>query len=353
MKAALIGFGSIAERSHVEALHSHGVEVVAVVEPAAQRQAAAQNCLPRATLYASLREFFSAAPAPDFVVICTPPHLHFEAAAAALRAGMHVLCEKPLVFLRQEAADLQRLAQSTQKVVGCVHNWTAAPIFVRIGELVRTGSLGALRSVELETLRTQPARPNAGTQGAAATAAPEENWRLDRSKSGGGILFDHGWHSVSIVLRAVDGLPTAVRGSVAREGHPYLQVEDTAHSWLTFDNGVQAHCMATWAAPLRTNRGRFVCERGEISLEDDSLTVQPADGPATTQKFADSLAGGGYRASWTADLLAEFLQEVAQPTRRGKLLNEAVCSLDILLATYESAARGSCWLPLRGREQSA
>ena len=105
--------------------------------------------------------------------------------------------------------------------------------------------------------------------------------------------------------------------------------------------------MATWAAPMRTNRGRFVCERGEVSLVDDRLTVQRTDGHSSTEKFADSLAGGGYRPSWTADLLAEFLTEVAQPTRRGKLLQEAVCSLDILLATYQSAAQGSCWLPLQ------
>jgi predicted dehydrogenase len=323
VRAALVGFGKIAESTHLPALAQCGVEVVAIAEAAPARREQAARVLPTARVYPELASLLADEPV-DLVDICTPPHLHFAAAAAAAEAGRDVLCEKPLVLRMDDAMALARLAKARAVTIACMHNWTQAPILVRARELVAQGAIGRLRRVELETLRTQP----------AAVATDSGNWRIDRDKAGGGILFDHGWHGMSILLRAIGSRPLAVRGRVATEKHAGLAVEDTAAVEIEFPHGVSAGFFATWAAAERKNRARVEGDRGSLEIENDRLRS-----PAGEERFAESLADGGYRPTWTGAVIREFLLERADPARRGRALEEAVTCLQLLQATYDSAAR--------------
>lgn len=333
-RGAIIGFGKIAESTHVGALTAAGLQVVAVVDSSPERREAAQHALPDAHIYSDVATLL-AEQRLDFVDICTPPHLHFAEASAAISANVHVLCEKPLVLTPADGDALARLALAHNVVVACVHNWTHAPILRRARALAAGGSLGALRSMDLITLRTQP----------AAVAGDTHNWRVDPTKAGGGILFDHGWHGMSILLRTVGATPVWVRGKVENRRFHDLAVEDTSETVIEFDNGVVGRFEATWAASERANRATLRCAEGVIEVDNDTLRIIRDGEPALVEVFAESLAGGGYRPEWTAATVREFKHEIDNRSARGALLHEALTALRLLMATYASSVLAGLPVP--------
>ena len=320
MKGALVGFGKIAESTHLPALAEAGLEIAAIVDAVPERREAAAKAVPQARVTDTLASVLGDV---QFVDICTPPHLHFEAAVMAADAGVHVLCEKPLVLRREHAQVLRDLAKQRNVVITCMHNWTQAPILVRARELAQ--ELAPVRAMSLTTLRTQP----------AAVAGDTANWRIDPEKSGGGILYDHGWHGMSILLRTIGSKPVSVRASAEKRKYRDLPVEDTVDVAVEFENGARGHFAATWAADQRRNLGTIECAAGTIEIDNDVLRS-----PRGEQHFAESLAGGGYRPAWTAGIAREFRAEI-EGTDRGRSLEEALTCLALLEAAYESARRNT------------
>src|SRR4051812_7091965 len=100
MRVALLGFGKVAESTHVPGFESaasgRSFEIVAVAEPSADRRARAAAVLPRARLYEDADALFAAERGIELADVAAPPFLHGRLVAAALKARAHVLCEKPL-----------------------------------------------------------------------------------------------------------------------------------------------------------------------------------------------------------------------------------------------------------------
>jgi predicted dehydrogenase len=214
-------------------------------------------------------------------------------------------------------------------VLACINNWTQAPILARLQGLCRSGALGRLRSLEISVERTQPAKAAAGG----------DNWRVDRERAGGGILFDHGWHGMSILGRALAARPRKVRCALARRAQSELSVEDTAEVDVDYADGSRGRFTATWTAALRRNRALAAGERGSIELDNDVLCIE-VDGERREERFAESLADGGYRPSWTAAIIREFVAEIADPARSRRAAGEALTCMRLLDAAYEADARG-------------
>ncbi len=143
--AAVVGTGFIGV-VHVEALRRLGVQVHGVVGSSharASERAAALNLPPA---YESF-EAMLGDPRVDVVHITSPNHLHFPQAAAALAAGKHVVCEKPLAMTSAESGELVRLAQATRLVNAVNFNLRFYPICRHLHQLVREGGLGDVRLV--------------------------------------------------------------------------------------------------------------------------------------------------------------------------------------------------------------
>ena len=85
-----------------------------------------------------------------------PPGAHAALTKRALDAGLHVLCEKPLVTRAEDARMVAAEAARAGRIVHTVHNWLKAPICLKLSWLVAEGAIGAVRSVSWRTLRTQP-----------------------------------------------------------------------------------------------------------------------------------------------------------------------------------------------------
>jgi predicted dehydrogenase len=140
---AVIGTGFMG-RVHVEALRRVDVTICGILGSSAEksRMAAAEFGLPRG--YASLDELL-ADPAVHAVHVNTPNRFHLPQAAAAIRAGKHVMCEKPLAMDSRESAELLRLSRERPELVAAVnYNNRFYPLCHEAREIVRRGETGRI-----------------------------------------------------------------------------------------------------------------------------------------------------------------------------------------------------------------
>ncbi|MBT2552689.1 Gfo/Idh/MocA family protein [Arthrobacter sp. ISL-5] len=124
----------------------------------------------------------------DLIDICTPGDTHAEIAIAALEAGKHVLCEKPLANSVNEAERMTAAAEAAAKrgvFAMCGFSYRRTPALALAKRMVEEGRLGTIRHVRAQYLQDWLADENAPM-----------TWRLDKSKSGSGSLGDIGAHSI-------------------------------------------------------------------------------------------------------------------------------------------------------------
>src|SRR6202165_928981 len=143
--AAVVGTGFIGV-VHVEALRRLGVQVYGVVGSSHARAAERATALGLPPAYESF-EAMLADPRVDVVHITSPNHLHYPQALAALAAGKHVVCEKPLAMTSGESRELLRLAEASGLVHAVNFNIRFYPICRHLHGLVAAGELGDVRIV--------------------------------------------------------------------------------------------------------------------------------------------------------------------------------------------------------------
>jgi predicted dehydrogenase len=184
--AAVIGAGFVG-KAHIEALRRIPVPVRGTLVSSGERSDAAAKALDLERAYNSVDEI-AADSAVTAVHICTPNYLHFEQSAKLLRAGKHVLCEKPLAMDSRESAALVALAQETNRVGGVAHNLRYYPLCVQARALIESGAIGQVKLVHGGFLQDWLTYPT------------DWNWRLE-SKLGGELraVSDIGTHWLDLI----------------------------------------------------------------------------------------------------------------------------------------------------------
>ena len=194
----------------------------------------------------------------DIVDICTPGFLHAEIAIAALEAGKHVLCEKPLANDTDEAVrmvDAARAARERGQVAALGHTYRRVPALAHARDLVAAGRLGEIRQVRASYLQDWLVDAEAGM-----------SWRLRKETAGSGALGDIGSHAVDQIQFVTGQSVTAVRGRLATmvperpgaDGPEPVTVDDAAWASLELSGGAIASLEASRMATGRKN---------ELSLE--------------------------------------------------------------------------------------
>jgi predicted dehydrogenase len=135
--------------AHREALRRLGVEVVGALGSASDKSEAYCQRQGIARAYGGLAELV-ADPEVDVVHLCTPNHLHYPAAKAALEAGKHVVCEKPLATSSAQAAELVDLARARQRIGAVCHNLRFYPMVQEAYARIRAGQIGVPRILHAE-----------------------------------------------------------------------------------------------------------------------------------------------------------------------------------------------------------
>jgi predicted dehydrogenase len=184
--AVVVGAGFVG-KAHIEALRRLPVPVRGTLVSSGERSAAAAKALGLEHAYTSVDEI---AADPDITVvhICTPNYVHFEQTAKLLRAGKHVLCEKPLAMDSRESATLVALAKETNRVGGVAHNLRYYPLCIQARALIESGAIGQVKLVHGGFLQDWLTYPT------------DWNWRLE-SKLGGELraVSDIGTHWLDLI----------------------------------------------------------------------------------------------------------------------------------------------------------
>lgn len=150
IKVAAIGAGNrLNAYAEYACLHPEEMEIVAVVEPneVRRKHCAERFHIPSEYCFASWTQFFEYPPLADAVFLCTPDHLHYQPALAALEKGYHILLEKPIAQTWQECQDIARKAQVYGRIVGICHVLRYHPYFQKFRQIVENGELGEIISI--------------------------------------------------------------------------------------------------------------------------------------------------------------------------------------------------------------
>lgn len=150
IKVAAIGAGNrLNAYAEYACLHPEEMEIVAVVEPneVRRKHCAERFHIPSEYCFASWTQFFEYPPLADAIFLCTPDHLHYQPALAALEKGYHILLEKPIAQTWQECQDIARKAQVHGRIVGICHVLRYHPYFRKFRQIVENGELGEIVSI--------------------------------------------------------------------------------------------------------------------------------------------------------------------------------------------------------------
>lgn len=278
--------------------------------------------------YADYRAMFAAeALRPDgieVVSIATPNNSHYEICHAALSAGLHVVCEKPLAHTIAQAEALAALAQQKSLVLAVMYGYTGYEMVQQARAMVRSGELGAVRVV-----RMQFAHGYHATEVEAND--PGTKWRVSPAVAGPTyVLGDIGTHCFQmgafITGEAVASL-CCLRTSFIASRAP---LEDDAQVMLRYRSGAVG---TLWASAVNVGSAhgfkvRVVCERGSVEWWDEQpnqLQVARLNQPVATYErghgYLDDSArfervGGGhpsgYFDSW-ANLYRRYALAIAKP----------------------------------------
>lgn len=203
----------------------------------------------------------------DVVAIATPPAHHAVPAIAALRAGVHVVCEKPLALTPAEGRRMVAVAQSAGRVAAVDLQQRYNPVRRRLRELLREGYVGTPRFALFEI---------------AAPELHERGWTwLASAENGGGVLREYGSHAVDLV-RWLFGEVRAARGATRVVDDQRTDpdgarrpatADDGAAFILEVGDGLLVSVVLTNLARARGRRIEVHGDAGSLILEDDTQLI--------------------------------------------------------------------------------
>jgi len=322
----IIGFGQTAEKAHAPAWKNRkDVRILAVADPLPERRRTARFYFPQARIYSDPQEMLQSWPDCDFADICTPPDSHTRWTLKALDRSLHVLCEKPLTLDPSELCAIQKKASRKNRTVFAVHNWKYAPILAKTASLISKKRIGSLRRADWTVLRQTPA---VGTG-----RSPKKSWREKPKIAGGGILVDHGWHAFYLVLSLIRQKPRSISAMLefARPG-----IDHAAQCRMEFPSAT-ARIRLTWRAGTRANWMFLNGTLGNLALLDDQIHLQTTGRKEKIYAFPAPLSAGSAHPEWFGAMLPDFFEEIRNPRKRWKNLEEAALCLKLIRSAYRSS----------------
>jgi len=258
----VIGIGDIARKRALSAIEA---------EPRSRLHALLTRDVRKAEAYAGVVAYTDLGEALrdqaiDVVYVASPVALHAEQTIACLRAGRHVLCEKPVAMNFAQAETMAAAAWEAGRLLGVAYFRRLYPKLVRAKELIAQGAIG------------KPTLVEGNYDG--WLESEERGWLCDPALAGGGPLYDVGSHRID-ACNFLLGKPVRAMGMVSNAFHA-LKVEDSATVLMEYAGGVHAVVDARWNSRLPRDEFRIVGVEGEIDLG-------PLNGPALRLTKSDGV----------------------------------------------------------------
>ena len=183
----------------------------------------------------------------EAVAIVTPNHMHAGPAYAFLKAGIHVICDKPLMTSLAEAKKLKAAADKSGLIFAVTHNYTGYPLVRRAREMVSAGDLGEIRLVQVEYPQDWLTGPT------EASGNKQAEWRVDPKRSGaGGAIGDIGTHAYNLA-DYVGGIALSELSAELTSFGAGRALDDNVQIMLRYANGARGALWASQVAPGHEN----------------------------------------------------------------------------------------------------
>jgi predicted dehydrogenase len=242
----IIGYGYWGPNLVRNFYETPGCKVVCVSDLRAEQLARVRSRYPTVDTTADYRDLL-ADPRIDAVVIATPVSTHFELAMQALRAGRHVLVEKPMTLDVEQAVRLVDEAELRKRVLAVDHTFVYTSAVRKIHELTSKGDLG-------DVYYYDSVRVNLGL------------FQHDVN-----VIWDLAVHDLSIMDFVLPAQPVAITATGI--GHVPGEPENMAYVALHFDSNVMAHVHVNWLAPVKVRRTLIGGSRKMIVYDD----IEPSE----------------------------------------------------------------------------
>jgi glucose-fructose oxidoreductase len=263
----------------------------------------------------------------DCVYIVLPVGMHAEYTMRALKAGKHVLCEKPMASTATECEAMVASAKAANRQLGVAYRVHFEPTNVEALRLLRAGEIGAIRHVQCDH------GFNANLQ------FPPHKWRLEKALAGGGSMFDIGIYGLNTSLMMLEGdRPVSASAVYAypRDDARFAEVEGGIDWRVTMASGINVRGSSSYCYSPYVSRQRYFGAEA-------SLTMEPA---TTYDNNRIVIEGGGQprRDISAASALAQFAAQIdgfsqaARTNTPHRTPGEmGLRDLKIIEALYESA----------------
>lgn len=269
VKVGLVGCGFVSELHMYAYRRVYGVDA-AVTAVAARGDHVVEFARKHgiATTYRSFEDLLADRDI-DVVDICTPPMLHAAMIVAAVRAGKHVICEKPLGRTADESYEIWSRVAATGVKHLCAFNYRFVPANRLAREMIEAGELGEIRHFRGAYLQDWGDDPSLDT------------WRFHADEAGSGSLGDLGAHVIDLSRFLVGEVASVA--SVVKTFIPGRSVDDAIEAAVEFENGAVGTIEATRFALGRRNALQWEINGSKASLAFDlerlnELQVFRADG---------------------------------------------------------------------------
>ena len=350
LRAGIIGLG--VGKAHAKGyLNNPGASLVALCDTneARLRELAQQYGVPSEGCFTDYHQMLVQAKL-DLVSVCLPNFLHSEVTVAALNAGAHVLCEKPMApTVAQAQAMLDAAARNNLQLM-ITYNYRYRDDVQWIRRLVKSGGLGRIYHIHAAWRRE--------------TGIPGSGWFGNKQMAGGGALIDLGVHVLDLTMwmldfpgvRTVSGDTHMVFGQRGmktwgrRPGQliePAFDVDDGAVGFIRFADGANAVLEATWAehrqpkddlirVEMQGTNGTVVLNIANYGYEDTLRFYTEIEGePVTIIPTIRTSGPQGHEA-----LVIEAVRSIREGTPPPSDGRQGLAAVQVLQAMYESAQTG-------------
>ena len=264
---------------------------------------------------------------PDIIHICTPHYLHKDQAIACMKAGISVLCEKPIATNLEDADEMIAVQKATKMRIGIIFQNRYIEGIIKAKELIQDGKLGKITGAFSNLNWHRPPSYYAC------------DWKGSWEKEGGGVLIDQAIHSIDLVQWMIGSKVQSIKGHIDNRILKMIEVEDVADAAVIFENGA---CYALSAcnyyksnAPIQIE---IYGEKGVIHLDENKVSVNIEEGMwqiMPTLNIEDF--GENYWGKYHYVQIKECYQAIRDGKGFNVSLQEARKSLEIVLGVYRSS----------------
>jgi Predicted dehydrogenases and related proteins len=350
VKVAIIGCGGIATGKHLPSLQKiEQVEVVAFCDMFIEqaRKAADQFGAPGAQVYSDYRELLKQADV-DVVHVCTANDTHAEISIAALEAGKHVMCEKPMAKKASDARRMLETARRTGKKLTIGYNNRFRSDSMLLKKMCENGELGDIYFAKAHAVRRR--------------GVPTWGVFLDEEKQGGGPLIDIGTHALDLTLWLMNNYEPSVvlgtkyhklskRANAANAWGSWdpdkFKVEDSAFGMIVMKNGATIMLESSWALnTLDTREARCTLCGTEAGADmTDGLRINgESHGKLYERQFKLDPKGAdfyeGKRETMQDVEMRMWIDAIVNDTEPVVTPEQALVVSQLLEAIYESSRTG-------------